>query len=425
MKIQEMTKEQLSELKNQALKEYEEFKALGLKLDMSRGKPAADQLDTAMGLLDAVNSNSSMIEEGGSDCRNYGGIDGIIEAKKLLGEMIGVGEKEIIVGGNSSLNLMYDTIVKNLIFGVDGEKTPWGKQGKLKWLCPCPGYDRHFAITEGFGIEMINVPMTSEGPDMDMIEKLVGEDEAIKGVWCVPMYSNPTGITFSDEVVKRFAALKPKADDFRIFWDNAYCVHHLSDDRDCLLNIFDEAKKHGNEDMVYIFGSTSKVSFAGGGVAVMGASEKNIAYYKKLMNIQTIGYDKINMLRHVRFFKDFNGLEEQMKTLAKLIAPKFEVVLEALEKELAPLGIGEWHKPKGGYFISFNAPEGCAKRIAQLCKEGGVVLTGAGATFPYGKDPKDSNLRIAPTYPPVEELKLAVKLFCISAKLAAAEKYLG
>lgn len=424
MKLCEMTKEELLAFKKDVTKEYEDFKARGLNLDMSRGKPAPNQLETAMGLLDAVNSASSLVDESGVDCRNYGGIDGIAEAKKLFSQMIGVSEKEIIVAGNSSLNLMYDAIMKCMVFGVNEEATPWGKQGKLKWLCPCPGYDRHFAITQGFGIEMINIPMNSDGPDMDMIEKLVSEDQSIKGIWCVPMYSNPTGITFSDEVVRRFAKLSPKANDFRIFWDNAYCVHHLSDDCDKLLNILEEAKKYGNEDMIYIFGSTSKVSFAGGGVAVMGASEKNIAYYKKLMNIQTIGYDKINMLRHVRFFKDFAGLEEQMRILADLIRPKFEAVLDMLEKELAPLGIGDWHKPKGGYFISFMAPKGCAKRIAQLCKEGGVVLTGAGATYPYGNDPDDSNLRIAPTYPTVEDLKLAAELFCISAKLAAVEKML-
>lgn len=424
MQLNEMTKAELLQFKEATQKEYDEFKAKGLKLDMSRGKPDAKQLDTAMGLLDAVNSTSDMHDITGIDTRNYGGLDGIVEAKKLFSQMIGVKENEVFVGGNSSLNLMYDTISKNMIFGVNEKATPWGKQGNLKWLCPCPGYDRHFAITENFGFEMINIPMNSDGPDMDMIEKLVAEDESIKGVWCVPMYSNPTGITFSDEVVKRFASLKPKANDFRIFWDNAYCVHHLGDTHDTLLNILDECKKCGNSDMVYVFGSTSKISFPGAGVAVMGTSEENLAYYKKLITVQTIGYDKINMLRHVRFFKDFAGLEKQMKTLGDLIAPKFETVLKALDTQLKPLGIGSWHKPNGGYFISFNAPKGCAKRIAQLCKEGGVVLTGAGATFPYGKDPDDSNLRIAPTYPPVEELELAINLFCICAKLAYAEKLL-
>ena len=425
MQLSEMTKEKLLQFKDEVTKEYEDFKAKGLKLDMSRGKPAADQLDTAMGLLDVLTSESDMKNEAGVDCRNYGGIDGIPEAKKLFAQMLEVNTDEIIIFGNSSLNIMYDTIAKNYIFGVSEDAQPWGTQGKIKWLCPVPGYDRHFGITEAFGIEMINIPMDENGPDMDMIEKLVSQDESIKGVWCVPKYSNPTGITFSDEVVKRFAALKPKAKDFRIFWDNAYCVHHLSDNHDKLLNILEECKKCGNDDMVYIFGSTSKITFPGSGVAVMGSSAKNIAYYKKLMNVQTIGHDKINMLRHVRFFKDFAGLEAQMKTLGELIAPKFDVVIKAFESELAPLGIGSWHKPNGGYFISFMAPKGCAKRIGELCKEGGVVLTTAGSTYPYGIDPDDANLRIAPTYPPVCELELAVKLLCISAKLAAVEKLLA
>lgn len=422
MLLSEMSSEQLSEFYENAKKDYEVFKSKGLKLDMSRGKPSVDQLDTAMGLLDAVNSKSDMKDESGADCRNYGALDGIPEAKRLFAQLLQVGEKEVFVAGNSSLNIMYDVIAKNLLFGVDEESEPWIKQGKIKWLCPCPGYDRHFAICESFGIEMINVPMLSDGPDMDMVEKLVSEDDSIKGIWCVPMYSNPTGITFSDEVVKRFAALEPKAKDFRIFWDNAYNIHHLTDTPDVLLNLFDELKKLGKEDMVYMFCSTSKVSFAGAGVAAMASSEKNLAYYKKLATIQTIGYDKVNQLRHVRYFKDLDGLMGQMKKLKVLLKPKFDTVINYLEKELAPYGIGSWHKPNGGYFVSFDAPEGCAKRIAQLCREGGVVLTGAGATFPYGKDPKDSNLRIAPSYPPVEELELAMELFCTSAKIAAAEK---
>ena len=425
MLLSEMSSEQLSEFYENAKKDYEVLKCKGLKLDMSRGKPPVDQLDTAMGLLDAVNSKSDMKDESGADCRNYGALDGIPEAKRLFAQLLQVGEKEVFVAGNSSLNIMYDVIAKNLLFGVDEESEPWIKQGKIKWLCPCPGYDRHFAICESFGIEMINVPMLSDGPDMDMVEKLVSEDDSIKGIWCVPMYSNPTGITFSDEVVKRFAALEPKAKDFRIFWDNAYNIHHLTDTPDVLLNLFDELKKLGKEDMVYMFCSTSKVSFAGAGVAAMASSEKNLAYYKKLATIQTIGYDKVNQLRHVRYFKDLDGLMGQMKKLKVLLKPKFDTVINYLEKELAPYGIGSWHKPNGGYFVSFDAPEGCAKRIAQLCREGGVVLTGAGATFPYGKDPKDSNLRIAPSYPPVEELELAMELFCTSAKIAAAEKILN
>lgn len=421
MRLDEMSQEQLAEFEKETRKEYEKFKAEGLKLDMSRGKPAAEQLDIAMGILDAVKSGDDLSDESGADCRNYGGLDGIPEAKRLFSVMLGVKPSQVIVAGNSSLNMMYDMIAKNYIFGTGDGAKPWGKLEKVKWLCPCPGYDRHFAICEAFGIEMINVPMGKTGPDMDMVEKLVSEDESIKGIWCVPMYSNPTGITYSDETVRRFASLKPKAADFRIFWDNAYCVHHLTDQPDSLLNIMEECEKVGSEDMVYIFGSTSKVTFAGAGLAFMGASEKNISYYKGLLGIQTIGYDKINMLRHVRFLKDEEGLKAHMKKLADLIRPKFDTVLRILDEQLTPLGIGEWHRPAGGYFISFDAPEGCAKRIAQLCREAGVTLTGAGATFPYGKDPKDSNLRIAPTYPPVSELEEAAKLFAISAKLAAAE----
>ena len=331
----------------------------------------------------------------------------------------------MIIGGNSSLNLMYDTIAKGIIFGVNGVDKPWKDYEKIKWICPVPGYDRHFAICESFGIEMINVPLYSDGPDMDMIEELVANDETIKGIWCVPMYSNPTGTTYSDEVVRRFANLKPKANDFRIFWDNAYCIHHLTDTHDKLLNILDECKKAGNEDMVYIFASTSKISFAGGGIAVLGASKKNVDYLLSLMTIQTIGFDKINQLRHVKFFGSYAGLEEHMKKHAEIIKPKFDVCLEALEKEIAPLGIGKWHKPNGGYFISFNSMKNCAKKIVSLCKETGVVLTDAGATFPYGNDPDDSNIRIAPTFPPVEELKQAIEIFCIAVKIASAEQLLS
>ena len=424
MLLSEMSKEQLLNFKAQVEREYEAFKSKGLKLDMSRGKPSLKQLDISMGILDILDSQSDLKTESGIDCRNYANVDGIPEAKKLFSMMIDVNTDEIIVAGNSSLNLEYDIIVKNMLLGASEDSAPWCKLEKIKWLCPCPGYDRHFAICESLGIEMINVPMLADGPDMDMIEKLVSEDELIKGVWCVPMYSNPTGITFSDEVVKRFAGLKPKAKDFRIFWDNAYGVHHL-DKHDTLLSILDECKKCGNDDMVYIFGSTSKITFAGGGVAFVGSSEKNINYIKKLMNIQTIGYDKVNQMRHVRYFKDFDGITKQMKKHTDEIFPKFEVVLKTLEANIMPLGIGRWHKPNGGYFISFDSMDGCAKRIVQLCAEGGVVLTGAGATFPYGNDPKDTNVRIAPSFPPVEELKLAAELFCIAVKLASVEKLLA
>ena len=424
MKLSEMSAEQLQEFKNKVQEEYEGYKAQGLALNMARGKPAAEQLDLTEAMLTCVSKTADCFDDEGLDCRNYGVLDGLPSAKKLFAPMLGVSEKEIMVLGNSSLNIMYDTIVKYMLFGVDEQSKPWKDQGKIKWLCPVPGYDRHFLICERLGIEMINIPTDENGPDMDMIEKLVAEDESIKGIWCVPMYANPTGITYSDETVKRFAALKPKANDFRIFWDNAYCVHHLNDTPDQLLNILDECKAAGCPDRVLMFASTSKVTFAGAGVAMMGASEANVKYILSQMTVQAIGYDKINQLRHVKFFGNFEGIKEHMKKHRALIAPRFEVVLNALESELAPLGIAEWTKPNGGYFISFNGLNGTAKRIVALCKEAGVVLTGAGATFPYGKDPEDKNIRIAPTYPPVEELKTAAKVFTTAVKLASAEKLL-
>ncbi len=425
MLLSEMSKEELLKFKDDVQKEYDDFKNQGLSLNMARGKPSSAQLDLAMKMLAAVNSyDADYKASDGTDCRNYGGLDGIIDAKNLFSPMLGVTNDELIVCGNSSLNIMYDTIAKCIIFGVDGVQKPWKDYEKIKWLCPAPGYDRHFAICESFGIEMITVPLNEDGPDMDMIEKLVSEDDTIKGVWCVPMYSNPTGITYSDETVKRFANLKPAAKDFRIFWDNAYCIHHLTETPDTLLNILDECKKVGNDDMVYMFASTSKITFAGGGIAVMAASKANVDYIKSLMTVQTIGFDKINQLRHAKFFGNYEGLMAQMEKHREILQPKFEMVLDTLEREITPLGIGSWHKPRGGYFVSFDAMEGCAKRICQLCKDAGVVLTGAGATFPYGKDPHDSNIRIAPSYPPVEELELAMKLFVAAVKLASAEKLL-
>lgn len=425
MLLSEMSKEELLKFKDDVQKEYDDFKNQGLSLNMARGKPSSAQLDLAMKMLAAVNSyDADYKASDGTDCRNYGGLDGIIDAKNLFSPMLGVTNDELIVCGNSSLNIMYDTIAKCIIFGVDGVQKPWKDYEKIKWLCPAPGYDRHFAICESFGIEMITVPLNEDGPDMDMIEKLVSEDDTIKGVWCVPMYSNPTGITYSDETVKRFANLKPAAKDFRIFWDNAYCIHHLTETPDTLLNILDECKKVGNDDMVYMFASTSKITFAGGGIAVMAASKANVDYIKSLMTVQTIGFDKINQLRHAKFFGNYEGLMAQMEKHREILQPKFEMVLDTLEREITPLGIGSWHKPRGGYFVSFDAMEDCAKRICQLCKDAGVVLTGAGATFPYGKDPHDSNIRIAPSYPPVEELELAMKLFVAAVKLASAEKLL-
>ena len=425
MRLSEMTKEQLAQFRSDVQKEYDSYKAQDLSLNMARGKPAAEQLDITEGLLTAVSKSEDCFDDTNTDCRNYGGLDGLPAAKRLFAPMLGVSEEEIIVCGNSSLNLMYDTIAKYMLFGVDKQSKPWKDQGKLKWLCPVPGYDRHFLVTQTFGFEMINIPMNDDGPDMDMIEKLVQEDESIKGIWCVPMYANPTGVTYSDEVVKRFAALKPKAEDFRIFWDNAYCVHHLTDTPDTLLNILDECKKTGSEDMVYIFASTSKVSFAGAGVAVMAASKANIDYVKYHMTIQTIGFDKINQLRHAKYFKDYEGIKAHMKKHAAIIAPKFKAVLKALDESVKPLGIGSYNSPRGGYFISFDTLDGCAKRVVSLCKEAGVVMTGAGATFPYGKDPKDSNIRIAPTLPPINELEQAMKVFICAVKIASAEKLLA
>ena len=419
----EMNKEQLAAEKAKLEKEYAEYKAQGLKLDMSRGKPAPAQLDLSMEMMNLPGADFKA--SNGFDCRNYGVLDGIPEAKQLFADMLGVTPDEVIVGGNSSLQLMYDTIIRALQLGVLGSDKPWSKNEKVKFLCPAPGYDRHFAICQSLGIEMITVAYKADGPDMDEVERLVSSDEQIKGIWCVPMYSNPMGISYSDEVVKRFAALKPAAKDFRIFWDNAYCVHHLSDEGDKILNIIEECKKAGNPNMVFEFTSTSKISFPGSGIAVMAASKENIDFVKSQMTFQTIGFDKLNQLRHVKFFKNLDGIKAQMKRHAAIIKPKFDVVLELLGKEIAPLGIGEWANPKGGYFVSFNSLDGCAKRIVGLAKEAGVVMTGAGATYPYGNDPHDSNIRIAPTYPSVEELRKAMEIFCVCVKLASVEKLLA
>ena len=420
----EMSKEELAALKTELEKAYEDAKGKGLKLDMSRGKPSAAQLDMTMPIMDVLNAESDLKTEAGVDCRNYGVMDGIPEAKALMGAMMGVAPEKVIVCGNASLTIMYNTVSRSVTHGVCGS-TPWCKLDKVKFLCPVPGYDRHFAVTEHFGIEMINIPMTPTGPDMDLVEKYVNEDPAVKGIWCVPKYSNPQGITYSDVTVKRYAALKPAAEDFRIFWDNAYGIHDLyEDDKDELLDIMAECEKAGNPDMVYIFASTSKVSFSGSGIAAIAASEKNLADIRKTMTIQTIGYDKINQLRHVRYFKDINGLRAQMKKEADILRPKFEAVISTLEAELSGLGIGEWIKPKGGYFISFNTMEGCAKAVVAKCKEAGVVLTGAGATYPYGKDPKDSNIRIAPSFPTPEEMQQATELFVLCVKLVSVNKLL-
>lgn len=420
----DLSKEELLTLQEQLNKDYEDAKSKGLKLDMSRGKPAASQLDMEMDFMNALNADSILKTEAGVDCRNYGIMDGIPEARKLIGDVIGVPAENVIIFGNASLNIMYDTVARSEIFGVMGE-TPWCRLDKVKFLCPVPGYDRHFAITEQFGIEMINVPMTEDGPDMVMVEALVNTDPAVKGIWCVPKYSNPQGYTYSDETVKRFAALKPAAKDFRIYWDNAYAIHDLYEDKkDTLLDILSECEKAGNPDMVYEFCSTSKVMFPGSGIAALASSKANLDYIRKYMTIQTIGYDKINQLRHVRYFKDAEGMKAHMMKHAEIMRPKFEAVLHVLESELNGLEIGSWTEPKGGYFISFDALEGCAKKIVEKCKEAGVVLTGAGATYPYKKDPKDSNIRLAPSFPTPEELAMATDLFVLCVKLVSVEKLL-
>lgn len=421
---QELSREELLALQDQLQAEYEDAKGKGLQLDMSRGKPAATQLNLAGGMMEVLTADSDMMASNGFDVRNYGVLDGIPEAKQLMADMMGVKADNVVVCGNASLTIMYDTISRSMTHGVLGS-TPWCKLDTVKFLCPAPGYDRHFAITQHFGIEMITIPMTPAGPDMDMVEKLVSEDASIKGIWCVPKYSNPQGYSYSDETVKRFAALKPAAEDFRIFWDNAYAIHHLyADKQDEILEILSECEKAGNADMVYEFCSTSKVSYAGAGIAAIASSKANLDWMKKSMTIQTIGYDKVNQLRHVRYYKDINGINAHMMKHADLLRPKFEAVLKVLDAELTGLGIGEWTRPNGGYFISFEAMEGCAKAIVAKCKEAGMVLTGAGATYPYGKDPKDSNIRIAPSFPTPEEMAMATDLFVLCVKLVSVEKLL-
>lgn len=423
-KYSEMSKDELLKLKNQLEAEFEDVKGKGLKLDMSRGKPAAEQLDLGKELLDIVNGESDLKAENGLDTRNYGGPEGIPEVKALMAEMVGTKPENVIVFGNSSLNVMFDTVSRAMTHGIMGN-TPWAKLDHFKFLCPAPGYDRHFRVTEYFGAELVTVPMLEDGPDMDMVEKLVSEDDSIKGIWCVPKYSNPTGTVYSDEVVRRFANLKPAAKDFRIFWDNAYCVHDLyEDNQPQILDILSECEKAGNPDMVFEFASTSKVSFAGGGVSMMAASPANLAEVKKHMSTQTIGHDKINQLRHARYFKNMDGIKAHMMKHAASLRPKFEAVLNVLESDLGGLGIGTWTKPLGGYFISFDAMEGCAKAIVAKAKEAGLVMTGAGATYPYGNDPKDSNIRIAPSYPTPEELAVAGKVFVLSVKLVSVDKLL-
>ncbi len=421
----DLSKEELLQLKIELENKYDDMVSLNLKLNMARGLPSAEQLDMEADFFNTLNPNVNFISEAGIDCRNYGELIGIREARELMGDMMEIPADNVIVFGNSSLNVMYDTVARSMILGVCGS-TPWCKLDKVKFLCPAPGYDRHFAITESFGIEMIVIPMLPTGPDMDMVEEYVNNDPAVKGIWCVPKYSNPQGITYSEETVKRFANLKPAAEDFRIFWDNAYCIHHLYDDKqDFLLEILEECKKAGNPDIVYKFCSTSKVTFPGSGIAALGTSENNINFIKKVITIQTIGHDKLNQLRHVRYFKNIDGMREHMRKHAKILRPKFELVVSTLDKELGGLGIGTWTRPIGGYFVSFESLDGCAKDIVKRCKEAGVTLTGAGATYPYKNDPHDSNIRIAPTFPPIDELEKAINIFTLCVKLSSIEKILS
>jgi len=420
-----MSREQLLNEQAALTAQLEALKAKGLKLDMSRGKPCKEQLDMGLGMMTVLDSDSDYRCENGMDVRNYGTLEGIPEARRLFGELLGVDADETMVGGNSSLNLMYDTIARGYIFGIRKGATPYSAEPVRKWLCPVPGYDRHFAITQKFGFEMINIPMDENGPDMDMIEQLVNHDPTVKGIWCIPIYSNPGGVVYSDEVVERLAHLKPAADNFTIFYDNAYPVHPLGNDFVKQKSLLRAAKAAGNPDIVFTYASTSKCSFAGAGIAAMAMSKENLAYHKSLITVQTIGPDKINQLRHVRYFKNADGIREHMKKHAAILKPKFDSVLATLEQELVPAGVGSWSHPKGGYFISFNAPDGCAKRTIELCKQAGVVLTGAGAAFPYGIDPDDRNIRLAPSCPEPQELQIATAVFCTAVKLAAVEKLLS
>ena len=420
----EMTRQELEQEIASLKAQYKKYQGMELSLNMARGKPCVEQLDLSMGMMDALYSGADLSCEDGTDCRNYGVLTGIHEAKVLIGAMMENSPDNIIIYGNSSLNVMYDTVSRAYTHGVMG-MTPWGKLPDVKFLCPVPGYDRHFAITEYFGIGMIPIPMSPTGPDMDLIEKLVSEDETIKGIWCTPKYSNPQGYSYSDDTVRRFARLKPAAKDFRIFWDNAYGIHHLyDDDQDYLIEILEECKKAGNPDMVYKFASTSKITFPGSGIAAIATSRNNLEDIEAQLKIQTIGHDKVNQLRHVRFFGNFDGMVQHMKKHAAVIRPKFEAIESILEEDLGGLGIGEWTKPKGGYFISFDSMEGCAKLIVDRARKAGVVMTGAGATWPHGKDPHDSNIRIAPTYPPLDDIKTAARLFTVCVRLVSAQKLL-
>jgi len=403
--------------------EFESLKEKHLKLDMSRGKPGKEQLDLVSDLLTTLQTPADCVVDG-LDVRNYGEVGGIPAAKRLFAEILGCRSEECFIGGNASLTLMYDTIAKAYTNGLLHSPRPWGKEDVVKFLCPSPGYDRHFKVSQSFGMELITVPMTAAGPDMDLVEDLI-RDPAVKGMWCVPKYSNPDGIVYSDETIRRIAGMKPAAPDFALMWDNAYCIHEFEGPFVPFDDILTLCREAGNPDMVYEYASTSKVTFPGAGVSVMATSEANLAYLLRLIGFQTISYDKVNQLRHVKYLKDKAHTLELMRKHAAILGPKFRCVLDTLEREIAPLGIAQWQKPKGGYFVSVNTAPGLAKRTLELCKEAGVVMTPAGATFPYGKDPRDSNIRIAPSLPPVEELKAAMDVFCTCLKLAALEQAAG